>query len=297
MAKKKEEPQAPITEDVLAPEVESEIAEDPEMNAGLLVSVRDVFAQREEARKGREEQKKQREEGRAVSPTGTRITRQKIMADTPYGARMLHTFDKGVELLIHAWKGDEPVHEICQVHYGEKCTICGTVGTQYGESYAIPSKCFLSYVYNNVGATFDKVVAGATKTFQISPIKVLEIPLGKDDVNVIGMQEASRANKLRPEYFSKAIWLIERKKGKGFSVPRTIEDEEFKALVGGEVSLDLTENAEKIASMSKQEIMKIILSSFNNVQWEKLGFKPPQSEVLVAKDDKSSTSKSSRTEF
>jgi hypothetical protein len=284
MAKKDKRMTTEITEEALTGSVLPTMTnEDPEINAGLKVSVQEVL-------QAREDRKSQNAKMWAARDPN-RITRQKILADTPYGIRFLHDFDKGIELLIHCWKGDEPIHEICKVHYGEDCDICKIEGTKFGLSYAIPSKCFIGYVYNNVGQTFEKANhKGELQVYPLKPIKVIEIPLGKDECNLMTMKEASYR-----KYFMEDIWVIERKKGKGFSVPRTIPEAEFRAKVGREINLNLPDEAEKFADKSKKDLLKLILQSFDNVEWAKLGFLPPGAKEAdapeVAEKDQTNSSR------
>lgn len=242
--------------------------DESELNAGLRVSVRDILKKKEERRAKIEQERA----ARAASPTGGRLNRLRVMADTIYGVKFLHEYDKGIELYVHLWKGDEPCHEICKVHYGEPCDICQMVGTKFGECYAIAVRCFLGYVYNLVGQTFSKTDerTGETKVFKLNPVKLIEIPLGKEDINVGTLQEAARRR-----YFNEDIWQIERKKGKGFLQPKTIDADKFRAAVGRDVPLDVPAEAQSLGELTKVETMKLILSAFENVEWEKLGMKPP----------------------
>lgn len=238
------------------------------INEGLQVSVRDVLKKREEDRQRMEQERALR----AANPSGSRISRLKIQADTPYYVKFLHDYDKGLELFVHQWRGDSPCNEICKIHYGEECDICSTVGTQFGESYAVAARCFLGWVYNNVGATFSKTNerTGETKIYNLNPIKLIQIPLGKEDANITILQEAARR-----KYFKEDIWQVERKKGKGFSVPKTVQESDFRKAVGKDVPIDVNEAALKIGKASKAEVMKMLLSAFDNVQWEALGLTPP----------------------
>lgn len=250
--------------------------EQPVLNAGLKVSVRDVLAKKEEDRKRRDEERALRQ----ANPSGSRISRLKVQADTPYFVKFLHKYNVGLELFVHMWNGDNPCNEICKIHYNETCDICKAVGTKFGESYHIPVRCFLGWVYNNVGATFDKRNdrTGEVKTYNLNPIKLIQIPLGKDDANITVLQEASRRN-----YFDTDVWQIERKKQKGFSIPKTLaEPGQLRTLVGRDVPLEVSEAAQKIGKEESIEIMTMILSSFDNVQWEKLGLKAPTVKTELA---------------
>lgn len=266
MAKKKTEEQPQVIE--TATPVEEEMF----VNTGFQVSVRDVL-------KANQEKRAQYEADRALrasNPSGSRISRLKVMADTPYFVKFLHDYDAGLEIFVHMWRGDQPCNEICKVHYGEPCDICTEVGTKYGESYHVPMRCFLGWVYNNVGGTFSKTDERTkeVKTYNLNPIKLIQIPLGKNDANIAILLEASSAR--RHNYFRTDIWQIERKKGAGFSQPKTIDDADLVKLVGRDVPLEVSEAAQKISAESKKSIMTMILSSFDNVQWEKLGLEPPK---------------------
>lgn len=277
MAKKKLE-ETVDTKQVDAPE--------ETINAGLMVSVRDVFKEREKNRQRMENERALR----AANPSGSRISRLKVMADTPYYIKFLTEYDKGLELFVHMWRGDEPCNEICKVHYNETCDICKTVGSRFGETYHVPVRCFLGWVYNNVGSTFSKKDdrTGEFKTFNLNPIKLIQVPLGKDDANIAILQEASRR-----KYFAEDVWVIERKKGKGFSVPKTVDTERLKELLGRDVPLEISDPAAKITQENKVGILTMILSAFDNVQWEKLGLKPPSlsSEVMEITERKAPAGK------
>lgn len=269
MSKKKNETAA-IEQQELQDTVDASIETEDESpsNAGLLVSVRDLLAKKEANRQRIDTERAIRQ----ANPSGSRISRLKVMADTPYYVKFLHEYDKGLELFIHVWRGDEPCNEICKLHYSEPCDICTAVGTKYGESYHVPVRCFLGWVYNSVGGSFTKKDdrTGETKTYNLNPIKLIQIPLGKEDCNITILQEAARR-----KYFHEDIWQIERKKGKGFAVPKTIDTGKLRELVGRDVPLELSEAAHKIGQEDKLSTMTMILTAFDNVQWAKLGLKPP----------------------
>ncbi len=262
MAKKNEKQ---VEETVI---LEDSILDASELNAGLRVTAQDILKAKDERKKEIDQQR----QDRADNPN--KINKLKIMSGTPYGLLMLHEFDLGIELMVHQWRGEnQPMNEICQVHYGEECTVCKA---DPKNSYAISAKCFIVRVLNDVDATFDKTDRqGTVKTYKKRPKKILLLPMGKNNANMTAMAEAHR----RKYFTGDTIWLIERETGKGFLPPATMTLEQFRERVGKEANLEVPEEDLAISKLQKVEILKLVLGSFDDVQWEKLGFKPPTAKI------------------
>lgn len=270
-------------------EVSSAIVEldESEMEGGLRVTVKDIQKRKEAARARIEVERA----ARAASPTGGRLTRLRVQADTIFATKFLHDYEKAIELYVHLWDGDDPCHKICEVHYRRDCRICKTSSTKYGENYPIAMRVFVGYVYNLIGQTFTKVDprTGESKEYKLNPIKLIEVPLGKEDINVSTLQEAARRR-----YFLEDIWQLERKKGKGFQPPKTFKDvDEFRKMVGKDVPVEIPALALKINELNKLELFKFMLTAFDDVDWEALKLKPPTAKAPEAETAPAATAETS----
>lgn len=250
------------------------VEEDDCINAGLLVTVAQHEAKKNEDREKRAKERAIRES----SPSGKRLRRLMVQADTPYGVRFLHEFKKGIDLYVHAWRGDAPCFEICKVHYNQTCDICGTISSKFGEIFAVPSRCFIVYCYNQVGETFK---AKNGQTYELNPVKLLALPLGKLTDGESSEPGYTNTDPLKTAtkkgYFQSDVWKITRKQGKGFAPPSPFESlEQFQKLSGKQYSVELPDEALQFATMSSKQILKVVLGAFDNVQWELLGFKAPE---------------------
>ena len=188
----------------------------------------------------------------------SKVSRLRIENDTEYAVKWLHDYEKGVEIFVHLWEGNTPVHKICEVHYGRKCKICETMGSK-GKCYAVRTRCMIGWVYNLVGQTFPDRQTGELKPY--NPIKRVEVPVGKNDANVSVMQELART-----EAFMNKTWRLKRITGQGFEAPKTFKDQaELRKLIGKEVDLELSTQAKKIAGMDQLDLFKLFLTTFQDV--------------------------------
>jgi hypothetical protein len=236
------------------------------MNEGFKVTLNDIKLRKEQERLKREQEKTLKE---AVGSTPGKLSRLVLMSNTVEAVRFLHKFEYGEDIYVHYRDGDKWCNKICEVHYGKDCSICGT-HSSWGENYAIPVRCFIIYAYRLLGETFTKVDdrTGESKVYNLNPIRVVSIPTGSNDCNIIPLQTGSRLN-----FFTECVWLLEKKKGckPSFQIPQVITSEtELSQKLGKEVKFQLPESALKYSSMSKEDIFKYIISSFENVDYEAL---------------------------
>lgn len=264
--------------------------ESEKTNSGFRLSVHDLQETAQADREKRDAEKATR----VSSPLG-RLTRLKTQADTVYAIKMLHSYDKGFDAFIHLFRGDKPCNEICKTHYGveyneahgglgdRKCDICLTVGS-LGESFKTKVRCQLGRVLNFVGetATFQDEKTGQLVTHNYRPDKLIALPYGKNDLLMAPIIEVVN---LDPTLFQKAIWQIERRAGKGpgkgVQAPKSIKLADFKKLVGRDVDMSLPPEAAAVDSYSAEDLFKLMLSTFDSIDWPALGLTAPGSTDLA----------------
>lgn len=269
------EAQSTATEssDSMVPQLDPEEA----LNAGLRVNVRDVINDRKAKQAQYEADKAQMKVSGGVRLTRLNMNKTDEDKVTPmdYHVQFITPFDKGFELFVHLWDLDESnpldvknirIHKLCEITYGKdrKCKICAKKGND-GNLYAVPSRCYLGYVFNFVGKTWER--KSDKKVFEMQPLKLIEIPLGRDDKNLIPLSEGARHN-----YFHGG-WTLTRKDGP-FAAPVSMTRDELEAIYSPAV-LEIPEKFKGLRTLQGKELLKTILGTFDDVEYDSLGFKAP----------------------
>lgn len=202
---------------------------------------------------------------RQASGVPSRLSILNIKRDTPSVIKWLHSYDKGVDMFIHTWCEGRGITEICKAHYDETCEWCGK------ESWAQPTRMMIGYIYSLVGKQWEMVdqKTKETRRGEYNPIRLALIPMGKNDANVKPFILADRE-----KIFNKRLWIMfKTQAAKGFTLnpPEILYEEEYKERIGEQApSFDLPETALNITKMNKNDVFRLILSVFENVQIDKL---------------------------
>lgn len=235
-------------------------------NKGLLKTVAEID------RQNREKFEKEKEARAKETRTPGGLRRLAILPSVPYLIKFLHPFNKGFDVKVHLTKGKNSCHELCREHYNEECPICLMDNPDYEGSKCFPMtvRCMIGWVLNDVDQSFEVKLGNRTEIRKKKALKLIEIPTGKNELNLSTFQEANRMG-----YFENVFWRIERIKGEGFQSPKSVLPEEVPGLLGREVSLRIPEEHLEIRNMDNVDIFALAMQSFDNVDWDKFGLEDP----------------------
>jgi hypothetical protein len=207
-----------------------------------------------------------------------------LQADKPYFITFLHPYEKGLSLSLHTvykegrgnLKG-RYVGSICNKQYSEhgpefsSCPICETK-LDGRTQFPTLIRSFVAYVHNFKGETFTP--EGSDKTYDVSPIRIVEVRFGKGGSNLNELIEFKRKG-----VFNKKLF-IQKKTGSGKDttyLPISIADlelaaEEVDTVVPPDVKAQWND-------FDENQIAQRILSDYENVRWDIWDVEPPSYEA------------------
>lgn len=206
-----------------------------------------------------------------------------VMSGEPARLRFLHEPDRAAApLWVHYWAGKNGARAICsEAHYGEECAIC-QMDNSFGEGkcYAKMVKCFLGYVYSNLGKTWTpKRGKNKGKKQPVDPYCIIDIPAGgQNKPNWIALDKAVTDGYFDDDDF---IWQLDKVEGSPLSPPSIIP---MKAL-GKNITHPSKEKLKEIHSYTDEQLLAHILASFSNVRWDLFELEQPAVEKGSHDDD------------
>ncbi len=220
-----------------------------------------------------------------------------IGQDTPCYFAVLHDLtplwktsedskDNG-NLHIHFVKG-QPKAPLCNhLYYDEGdpdsfCEHCEGTNSFGNQNYPIPVKPLLVYVYNLKDQK--KTSKDGTKEFDVNPIKIFEVPAGKDRINFEEIEEAHNNNYLSIFDEPDSVFCT-KKLSKGIDKPSIMSSQKLKQM-GKQFSLDLPEEVLKLKDLPAAELRGILLDAYGNVKRDDPTIKELDIQWPVAKETK-----------
>lgn len=181
----------------------------------------------------------------------------------PTVIKFLHSYDKSVDLSIHNVYEDRNSNNfLCEKYWQDTCQFCNK------KCYLKAVKCLVSFVVSLVGKQWSMVnEKGESKSGSYQVVRLVTIPLGRNDVNVepLSMAHNEKIFSDRMWMLSKSPKIIATQTVNVLNPPRIIYDTDYKKYIGEDLpKFAYPDNAEKYRHMTEDEIFAAIVKSFTN---------------------------------
>ena len=237
------------------------------------------------------EKKRQREADQAkYDAVGLRLGRFFLKAGESAGIRPLHKLAYALPMLVHQWYGTKPIFSKCKEHDNIDCELCTTkVWNDKKQEFVKLSRdqllLMVGYNYSNLGKTYPaKGSDGKIVQKPKSPIVLVTWPLGKNDANISGIKMADKLG-----VFTQNIFNFSRPAEGGYDIVMYDSPDDFKKVVGPDVTLELSDEALKITQMSESEISQLIHTMFREfvppTQSGQAPIATPQPKTVISPSD------------
>lgn len=147
---------------------------------------------------------------------------------------------------------------LCDKMYSDNigCVECEKTNKFGGQNYPTKVLCFIGYVYDLVGKTRKSSRTG--REFEENPVKVIEIPGGKEKVNWTPFKMHHSDGD-----FMDSIWRVTRQDA-GIFYSATITEKKLGQQYDPEVPSDILE---EYSSKTDAQAVSLCLSAYGNVKW------------------------------